>query len=269
MNINTDNYEAYLLDYLEGNLGPDETQQLQSFVTAQGMDWAELTEELPHLDAPQIKYENKEGLKKKPVVVPFYVKIASAAAAAGLLLTVGLWPEKQLPKVEPIAELKPIKGQLTVTEEPIRIIPRKVVQFTDYQQTTKENKKTPERTAVEVITTMSPMQPQEALALTGVSLPSEPDPDMLRYRLEAEQTMTYLIEEELFEEEIPISLIGRSIYRMTEGRHRSIGDLISAGLHLAKKEVVKASTDLAMVVYYRADEHFEEAKERWKEKTEE
>ena len=270
MNITIDNYEAYLLDYLEGELSPEGAAELQAFVTAQGMDWAELTEALPHLEAPQIEYENKEGLKKKPIVVPLYVKIASAAAAAGLLLTVGLWPEKQLPKVEPIAELTPIKGQLTVTEDPIRIIPRKVVQFTDCQQTItiKESKKTPERTAIEAITPMSPMQPQEALAFTSVGLPSEPDPDMLRYRLEAEQAMAYLMEEETFEfeEEMPTSLIGKGIYRMTEGRHRSIGDLISAGLHLAKKEVVKASTDMAMAAYYRADEHFEDAKERWKEK---
>ena len=108
MNITIDNYEAYLVDYLDGNLSESETKQLQSFVAAQGLDWDELTEKLPHLEAPALAYENKEGLKKKVAVVPLYVKIASAAAAAGLLLTVGLWPEKQLPKMEPIAELKPV-----------------------------------------------------------------------------------------------------------------------------------------------------------------
>jgi hypothetical protein len=53
---------------------------------------------------------------------------------------------------------------------------------------------------------------------------------------------------------------------MTEGRHASIGDLINAGLHLAKKEIKKASADAALATYYRAEEHFEEAKEHWQEK---
>ena len=118
MNITTDNYEAYLIDYLDGNLSDDETEQLKQFVAAQGLDWAELTEGLPQVTAPAITYNGKESLKKKSTVIPLYVKIASAAAAAGLLLTIGLWPEKSLPKVEPIAELKPIHSQLTVTEDP-------------------------------------------------------------------------------------------------------------------------------------------------------
>ena len=37
-NINIDNYEAYLLDYLEGNLSPDKAEQLKAFVVAQGLD---------------------------------------------------------------------------------------------------------------------------------------------------------------------------------------------------------------------------------------
>ena len=100
-NITTDNYEAYLLDYMEGNLSPDEAEQLKAFVATQGMDWDELTEELPHLETPQIAFEGKEKLKKKAAVVPLYVKIASVAAAAGLLLTVTLWPEKSMQKTGP------------------------------------------------------------------------------------------------------------------------------------------------------------------------
>ena len=42
-NITTDNYEAYLLDYMEGNLNADETKQLKAFVATQGLDWNELT----------------------------------------------------------------------------------------------------------------------------------------------------------------------------------------------------------------------------------
>ena len=57
--ITIDNYEAYLLDYMEGNLSPDEAEQLKAFVAAQGLDWDELTEELPHLEAPQIASSGK------------------------------------------------------------------------------------------------------------------------------------------------------------------------------------------------------------------
>ena len=105
MNINTDNYEAYLLDYMEGNLSPEEAVELQAFVEAQGLDWSELTEELPRLEAPQIEFEDKERLKKQRAIVPLYVKIASAAAAAGLLLTVSLWPEKSSKRFAPICAM--------------------------------------------------------------------------------------------------------------------------------------------------------------------
>ena len=130
-NITIDNYEAYLLDYMEGNLSPDEAVQLKTFVAAQGMDWEELTEELPHLEAPAVTYQGKENLKKKGTIVPLYVKIASAAAAAGLLLTVTLWPEKSMPRVEPIANLKPIEVSRISTNEPIALLPRRITESID------------------------------------------------------------------------------------------------------------------------------------------
>ena len=175
MNITTDNYEAYLIDYLDGNLSADETEQLKQFVAAQGLDWAELTEGLPHLEAPQIVYQNKSDLrslslskgrsdKEKRHIVPLYVKIASAAAAAGLLLTIGLWPEKSLPKVDPIAELKPIHSSLTLTEDPLRIVPRRAIPFTERQNANKEAKSEPTRMETEAIAVLSPMKAQEIAA---------------------------------------------------------------------------------------------------------
>ena len=269
MNITTDNYEAYLIDYLDGNLSAEETEQLKQFVAAQGLDWAELTEDLPQVTAPAITYDGKESLKKKGTVVPLYVKIASAAAAAGLLLTIGLWPEKSLPKVEPIAELKPIHSQLTITEDPIRIVPKRMVSFTESQSERKEAKSQPTKMETEAIATLSPMKAQEIDAFDNHDFALASDIELLRYRLESESTMARLAFESTFEEEMPTSFIGRGIYRMTEGRHASIGDLINVGLHVAKKGIKKASTDAVLATYYRAEENVEEAKEYWQEKREE
>lgn len=269
MNINIDNYEAYLLDYLDGKLSPNDAEQLQAFVTAHGLDWGELTEALPRLETPEMEFVGKERLKKKGVAVPLYVKIASVAAGAGLLLAIGLWPEKQLPKVEPVAELKPIEASLTVAEMPVRIVSRPIVQSVERQCVKKEIEKTLERTAVEVVAPLPSMKPMEVFAFTKEDYSIQPDLDMLRCRLEAQQAFAYLLEGNAYEEEMPTSWVGRNIYRMTEGRHASIGGLINAGLHIAKKEIKKASADVALATYYRAGEHMEEAKEHWQEKREE
>lgn len=269
MNITIDNYEAYLLDYLEGKLSPEGATQLHAFMKAQGLDYDILTEDLPHLTAPQIEFKDKERLKKKGAVVPLYVKITSAAAAAGLLLTVSLWPDKHLPRLEPVAEPNPIEAKLTVTETPVHILPPKPVHFAEQKHANKENKKMAEKNMVETITLLPLLKPQEAIALTDDGFPMEPDPNLLRYQMETRQSLTYLPKETLFEEELPSSWIAKGIYRMTEGRYSNIGGLINAGLHIAKKEVVKASTDIALTAYNHADEHFEKTMERWEEKRKE
>ena len=265
-NINTDNYEAYLLDYLEGNLSPDEAEQLKAFVAAQGLDWDELTKELPHLEAPQITYEGKESLKKKAAVIPLYVKIASAAAAGALLLTVALWPEKSMPKVEPIAELKPILPKRLITSSETTSLPPRTIHFSQTQQVSKKAKTTVSKRVEMPL--VAQLEPQKVQALP--TLPTdEPDPEFLAYRMNADLAFAQINEYDFDgyeEDKRDLSLIGRGIYRLTDGRHDSFASLISTGLSTAKKEVSLAATDLALTAYYRADEHFEEAKERWEEK---
>ena len=266
MNINIDNYEAYLLDYMEGNLSPDETRQLQAFVAAQGLDWDELTEELPRLEAPQIKYADKERLKKKGVVMPLYAKIASAAAAAGLLLTVGLWPEKQLPKMEPIADMKPIEAQVELKENAFQPLPRKIVTV---QPNVKERNTMPQKQATLALTEVPSLTSREAVAIASTTVDFAPQLDMMLYQMENELALTQEENIAPFEEELPSSLIGKGIFRLTEGRHDSFASLISSGLSTAKKEISLAATDAALTAYYRADARIEEAKERWQEKREE
>ena len=275
-NINTENYEAYLLDYLEGNLDPDKAEQLKAFVAAQGLDWNELTEELPHLEAPQIEFENKERLKKKGAVVPLYAKIASAAAAAGLLLTVTLWPEKQLPKVEPVAELKPVLPTRLITSEEVQTIPPRTVSFVATQTKTAQakTKKQPNavRTESTLLADLQPVKTEGTQIALSTSFTEDPDFGLIAYHLNSNLAFAQYNESDYTDDaegERDLSFIGKGIYRLTDGRHDSFGSIIRSGLRTAKEEVNLAATDLALTAYYRADERIEQAKERWQEKREE
>ena len=265
-NITTDNYEAYLLDYMEGSLSPDEAEQLKAFVAAQGLDWDELTEALPHLEAPQIAYEDKESLKKKGAVIPLYVKIASAAAAAGLLLTVTLWPEKSLPKVETVAELRPILPSRIITAGNNAPLPSRTIQFVQAQSIGENRITIQERTEVPLLTGLEPIKPQ---TLPVSSTPDEHDMELLAYRMKADLNLAQILENELESnsyDERSLSLIGRGLLRLTNGRHDNFASLIGAGVRQAKQDFTEAATDLALTAYQRADDHLAEARERWEEK---
>ena len=282
-NITIDNYEAYLLDYMEGNLGPDEAEQLKAFVAAQGLDWNELTEELPYLEAPQIEFENKERLKQRPLspskgrpnrtIIPLYVKIASAAAAAGLLLTVTLWPEKQLPKVEPVAELKPVLPTRLITLEESQTLPPRTVILPTTPNTTTQNKakKQPNtvRTETALLADLQPIKAEVRPIVLTTTQAYEPDFGLIAYHLNSDPAFAQLDENNFAntnEDEPNLSFIGKGIYRLTDGRHDSFASIISTGLSTAKKEISLAATDMAMTAYYRADERFEEVKENWQDK---
>ncbi len=271
MNITTDNYEAYLLDYLDGNLSFDETQQLKQFVAAQGLNWDELTEPLPSIEAPQTVYAGKENLKKKRTIVPLYVKIASAAAAAGLLLTVTLWPEKQLPKVEPIAELKPIlPGRLITADEVTTIIPSKTAYFIQPPQTiTKEKPVVSERVDMSLL---AELEPKKVKALPASQHYENPDVELLAYQMNANLAFNQPMESDfddlldLEEYEDRHSLLARGLLWLTKGRHDSFASLIGSGVRKAKQGITEAATDMALTAYSRVEEQLEETRERWEEK---
>ena len=272
-NITTDNYEAYLLDYMDGNLSPDEAEQLKAFVAAQGMDWNELTEELPHLEAPQIAFEGKEKMKKKATVVPLYVKIASIAAAAGLLLTVTLWPEKSMQKTETIAELKPILPDRLITASETTTLPTRTFHFAQSQVVKKERPTISETVSKRVeMPLVAQLESQKAPILPTSSTASEPDFDLLAFRMNTNLALALINEydfnsfskDEEFDREP--SLISKGLLWLTNGRHDSFASIIASGLTTAKKELDLAATDFALTAYNRADESIEEAKEYWEEK---
>ena len=241
-NITTDNYEAYLLDYMEGNLRPDEAEQLKAFAVAQGMDWDKLTEELPHLETPQIAFEGKEKLKKKAAVVPLYVKIASVAAAAGLLLTVTLWPEKSMQKTETIAELKPILPGRLITASETTTLPTRTFHFAQ-PQVVKKEKPTISKTVSERVETplVAQLEPQKAPVLPTSSTVSEPDFDLLAFRMNTNLALALINEydfnsfskDEEFDREP--SLISKGLLWLTNGHHDSFASIIASGLTTAKK----------------------------------
>ena len=277
-NINTDNYEAYLLDYMEGNLSSDEAEQLKTFVAAQGLDWAELTQELPHLEAPALTYDGKEQLKQRSLslskgrssdnVIPLYVKIASAAAAAGLLLTVTLWPEKSLPKVEPVAELKPILPTRLITSEEGQMLPPRTISFAAPKTQSKKQPITT-RTETTLLADLQPIKAEGTQITIPTSFAEEPDLNLIAYRLNTEFAPVQFNANdyaESYDDEQELSLIGKGISLLTNGRHNSLASLINTGLNTAKKEINLAATDMALTAYHRADERLEEAKERWEEK---
>ena len=272
-NITTDNYEAYLLDYMEGNLSPDEAEQLKAFVATQGMDWDELTEELPHLETPQIAFEGKEMLKKKAAVVPLYVKIASVAAAAGLLLTVTLWPEKSMQKTETIAELKPILPGRLITASETTTLPPRTFRFVQPQVVKKERPTISETISKRVeMPLVAQLESQKVPILPTSSTASEPDFDLLAFRMNTNLALALINEydfnsfskDEEFDREP--SLISKGLLWLTNGRHDSFASIIASGLTTAKKELDLAATDFALTAYNRADESIEEAKEYWEEK---
>ena len=269
MNINTDNYEAYLLDYVEGNLSPKEAAQLRQFVAAQGLDWDELTSPLPHLEAPQIAFEGKSRLKKNRAVVPLYVKIASAAAAAGLLFTVGLWTEKQLPTMEPIAELKPITAKINVPQLDITDLPSKPTAVIKPKAIVKEQRDImPQRVEMPQLAELQPIKASETQIDQPITHPIVSDFDLLTYKISTELAFTQISDAvlETFEYESNLSLVSRGLLKLTGGRHDSFASLLFTGLSHAKQKAEEAATDIALNAYYRADEHFEDVKERWKEK---
>ena len=286
--ITTDNYEAYLLDYMEGNLSPDEAEQLKAFVAAQGLDWDELTEELPHLEAPQIAYEGKESLMQRSLspelvegskgrsneskrIVPLYVKIASAAAAAGLLLTVSLWPEKSMPKMESVAELKPILPTRLITSEENQTLPPRTISFAAPKTKVTKQKK-PDRTPLTLLADLQPKDARETQIAISTSFTEEADFDLMAYHMDAHPALAQYAENDFDdfsdddEEDRELSLIGKGILLLTDGRHDSFASLINAGLDQAKEKATETATDMALTAYQRTDEYFEEAKERWEDK---
>lgn len=116
------------------------------------------------------------------------------------------------------------------------------------------------------------LESQKAPILPTSSTASEPDFDLLAFRMNTNLALALINEydfnsfskDEEFDREP--SLISKGLLWLTKGRHDSFASIIASGLTTAKKELDLAATDFALTAYNRADESIEEAKEYWEEK---
>ena len=95
--INTQNYEAFLLDYSEGRLNETQALLLRQFIAAHPTlgSWEELTEELPLLAAETLYFEDKHRLKRIPEF-----KLISTAGIESFDLTAINYLEGELSEAE-------------------------------------------------------------------------------------------------------------------------------------------------------------------------
>lgn len=89
--ITKENIEAYLLDLLEGNLSPDEIKDLEAFLedNPQYKEMISLYDSsLVLMTDKNVKFEDKESLRRKNKTVAFYpyIKYSFVAVAACLIL---------------------------------------------------------------------------------------------------------------------------------------------------------------------------------------
>lgn len=194
--------------------------------------------EYPRLTPPDVVYEHKASLKK-PVVIPLYAKIVAAAAAVALLFGI-FWHRADLPEQELVAELNSVKAEMIETDEsyPLAesqarfVVPKK----------SHKTAATPKVENVSVERVEMPMlaelQPKTAMVLMPMEYPLAIDTEI--YYADNEPFTDS--EEEDYEKEM--SLVGRSIFKWTDGEHDSFASMVSEGLQSFKTEMASIATTI-------------------------
>lgn len=201
-------------------------------------------EEYPRLTPPEVVYDNKAALKKT-TVIPLYAKITAIAASVALLLGI-FWHRSAMPEQELIAELKPIEAQGVVSNNVMVlaesqahfIVPKKPVKPSPARsENTSEKKELPLLAALQPITapTLVAADPQADMSLAYNVSSTYPD---IPYNVIFSPTLN----NENFASDL--SLIGRGIYKMTDGECESFADVFSEGLQSFKGELTAFATTL-------------------------
>lgn len=196
-------------------------------------------EDYPRLVPPEVVYEHKASLKK-PVVMPLYAKIISAAAAVALLFGI-FWIRSARPRVELMATLKPVEAVQIEMEEPVAlaeskacfVVPKRAIKTTTPRQETV----TPARAEVPLL---AELQPKEASVLINEEQMSD---ELLASDVYyAFNDVSLQQQKENYDSEL--SLVGRSIYWMTNGEYTSFADMFSEGFRNVKTEMASIATTI-------------------------
>ena len=381
MKISIDNYEAYLVDYMDGRLNNAEIQQLKAFCVQNHIDFEELTEDLPVLESTDdafdekeylfknkivpfgninednyeerfiayqellldgeeerevedfaeqnrflikdlrayakcklepdtnIVFEGKDSLKKKAIVMPLYAKIAAVAAVIALLFGLFWLPKNENNGInqQPIlVELTPETNESIsdttlispknradnqqnneFSEESRHIarygskdtqslamneVDKQVLSTEDIAHnvsTANETEEIPQiQIEPELLASLSPRNATEIEVSKDFAIENELLPELVFYLPSDYSYLAQNHDNDYEQYDHHLSLIGRGISWLSDGRYESIGEIISDGLHIAKREVIELSEQAVAIAYIRADESFSEAKARLEDRFE-
>jgi len=202
-------------------------------------------EEYPRLTPPNVVYEGKEALKKKPaVVIPMWTKVASAAAAVALMFVL-LWPRQTRPELMMTAELPALAGMSLETQETgvlaqsqARLtLPRKVrktlpIEPATVKETTSPVEE-PQRLDMPMLAELSPVETP--------TLPSIRPQTTFLYGKDSDELMAFLAADDDTEY---IPLARRGIFMITGGRYDSFMDIFREGLRHTKIELAQINVTL-------------------------
>ena len=201
-------------------------------------------EEYPRLTPPDVVYEHKDALKKKAVVIPLYAKVVAAAAAVALLFGI-FWFRSAMPEQDLMAELKPIEaGQ--VVSNPTMVLAESQAHF-NVPNVPKPAVKpvmkplpvnTPNTYKRVEMPLLAELPPMAAPMLIPTEAQSELWVDEAFYLASNEMTETLREEDEPEDR----SLVGRGIYKMTNGECDSFASLFGSGLRSVKTELASVET---------------------------
>lgn len=197
-------------------------------------------EDYPRLVPPEVVYERKASLKK-PVVIPLYAKIISAAAAVALLFGI-FWNRPAMPKQELMAELKPIEPIGIKTDENAALAKSQARFIVPKKAPKHPSEKKEVNVAYEKLEMpmLAELQPKAASLLVNDEY--HPGNLLASENYFANSDRSLINEEDLFDSDL--SLIGRGIYKMTEGEHDSFFSIFSEGLQSVKIEMASIATTL-------------------------
>lgn len=325
MKIRINNYEAFLIDYMEGHLNDAETQQLKDFCAQNNIDFEELTEDLPVLESSSetynekenlfkneivtddidegrcilkpdtsIVFKDKESLKKKAFIVPLYAKIAAAVAVIALLFGLFWLPKTENSNIneQPIlVELTPetteaVSDTVLIPTEKFESECRDMACYVSENVQNKSSEDVARNVSTEdesneiqqirvesgLLASLEPRMAKEIIVNEDFAIENGLLPEMV-YLLPANdyylaQNQEWDVEDDYEYHEQHLSLIGRGISWLSQGRYTSIGEAISDGLRIGRREVVELSEQAVAIAYIKADEGLNEIKTKWEERFE-